>query len=196
MMNSEGHILVEAKTSYCPPCLMKTWQMTEVELYHWLVSFTQDRELSADILQDTFLKALHQEQLFCDIKNQKAWLYRVAKNRAIDKLRHEQYECSLPTEFDVVEARSAQAAVERLVQCLPKAMDKLSPNDRDILEQCDLLKVSQPEYARVHHLSLVATKSKIKRARRKLRLTLERQCRIRFDEHDKVCCFFPEQDKD
>ncbi|RBM47914.1 hypothetical protein DLR65_13880 [Vibrio tarriae] len=36
--------------------------------------------MSFDLLQDTFLKALQQRQAFCDIQNQIAWLYRVARN--------------------------------------------------------------------------------------------------------------------
>lgn len=48
-------------------------------------------EIAEDIVQDTFLKALN-EWNYNDIpQNPQAWLYRVAKNKTIDYLRHQKH---------------------------------------------------------------------------------------------------------
>ncbi|MFI5144052.1 MAG: RNA polymerase sigma factor [Ignavibacteria bacterium] len=54
--------------------------------------FGPDRmEIAEDIVQDTFLKALHEWSFNRIPENPSAWLYRVAKNGAIDILRRNKY---------------------------------------------------------------------------------------------------------
>ena len=54
--------------------------------------FGPDRmEIAEDIVQDTFLKALHEWSFNRVPENPSAWLYRVAKNGAIDILRRNKY---------------------------------------------------------------------------------------------------------
>ncbi|MGY5650222.1 sigma factor-like helix-turn-helix DNA-binding protein [Vibrio cincinnatiensis] len=84
--------------------------------------------------------------------------------------------------------------VDSLAQCLPKALRRLDPVDKMIIEACDLNGMSQHAFAQQHGLSLSATKSRIQRAREKLRQTLKTQCQIRFDDQQRVCCFVPRPD--
>ena len=177
------------------PCLIKAWKISESELYHWLLKQSGDHDLSADLLQETFLKALQQQQKFCDIKNQRAWLYRVAYHLFIDENRKNKY----LTDLDKLNPKDEQiqpqeqAAIDTLAQCLPKAMQKLSPQEQQIILQCDLQQCSQQDFAKQHQITLSATKSRIQRARKKLKQILISQCRIQFNEQQKVCCFKPEK---
>lgn len=175
-----------------PPCLMQTWHLFESELYYWLFKQINDADLCFDLLQDTFLKALHQKQAFCDIQNQRAWLYRVAKNLLIDKQRKSNKEQTLD-EYETSWEAPQTPAIDSLAQCLPKALDKLSPAESAIIKQCDLQGLSQQEFAEKNDLSLVAAKSRIQRARQKLKQILQQQCEIRFDDKQRVCCFFQKE---
>lgn len=179
-----------------PPCLMKTWQAEESNLYYWLFKQCGDGELCFDLLQDTFLRAMQQQQKFCDIANQRAWLYRVAQNLLVDEQRyfgrwHSEIELPEP-----VWQPNQQPAVDSLVQCLPKALKRLCDEDRQIIEACDLKGQSQVEFSRQHALTLSATKSRIQRARQRLRGVLKSQCHIRFDDQQHVCCFYADSSPD
>jgi RNA polymerase sigma factor (sigma-70 family) len=48
-------------------------------------------EIAEDIVQDTFLKALDEWSFNSIPQNPQAWLYRVAKNKTIDYLRHQKH---------------------------------------------------------------------------------------------------------
>jgi len=175
------------------PCLLDTWAQTETSLYHWLKSRCLNDDLAFDLLQETFLKALQRETAFCDINNQKAWLFTVAKNLLIDEWRKsdrfESFEGDGYQSF--VDMTTENEPIDGLAQCLPKALACLNEEDRAVLEFCDLLGNSQQEFANRNNLSLTAVKSRIQRARPKLRSQLKINCQIRFDDSNKVCCFTP-----
>ncbi|MCG9697670.1 sigma-70 family RNA polymerase sigma factor [Shewanella sp. Isolate11] len=175
------------------PCLLESWHLSESEIYAWLLKQSGDPELSFDLLQETFLKALKQKKQFCDIQNQKAWLYKVAKNLLIDVKRKSQKELVVPSfEVNHLDEQEEPPVVDSLAQCLPKALAKLTSSDREIITRCDLHGISQQSFAEASNLSLVATKSRIQRARRKLKVILQRDCYVRFDEQQRVCCFYRE----
>tara|TARA_R110002050_G_scaffold48192_3_gene111969 strand:- start:17625 stop:18191 length:567 start_codon:yes stop_codon:yes gene_type:complete len=181
------------KVNAAVPCLIDIWHLSESEIYFWILKQTSDKELSFDLLQDTFLKALQHKELFCDIQNQRAWLYKVARNILIDNQRKSKIKHLLDiSEHEPSWEEPQSAPIDSLAQCLPKALDKLSQIDKDIISHCDLQGCSQQDYADKNQLTLVATKSRIQRARTKLKNILLKQCHIRFDEHQHVCCFFKE----
>ncbi|MGR5247494.1 sigma-70 family RNA polymerase sigma factor [Vibrio aestuarianus] len=177
------------------PCLLQTWHLTESELFHWLLKQCGDKEQAFDLLQETFLRALLQKKAFCDIKNQRSWLFRVANNLQVDEWRKAK---GVMFDDDAIlslhgECDEDPHVIDSLAQCLPKALDQLPHADKAIIEACDLNGEPQQIFARKHGLTLPATKSRIQRARYKLKQILKIQCRIRFDEQQRVCCFFPEK---
>ncbi len=182
VMNSENRTAVV-------PCLLETWHLSESQLYHWLLKQSGDAELSFDLLQETFLRALQRGKAFCDIENQRAWLYRVASNLLVDELRKPTF-VPVPDDLSLAPETLARPAVDSLAQCLPKALLQLSVAEREIIQQCDLAGMAQQTFANTHHLTLPATKSRIQRARKKLKQILKTQCHIRFDEQQRVCCFY------
>jgi RNA polymerase sigma-70 factor (ECF subfamily) len=49
-------------------------------------------------------------------------------------------------------------------ECVGRVLTELSPEDRDIIEQCDLNGMKQQDYAEAHGLMLPAVKSRLLRA--------------------------------
>lgn len=177
------------------PCLLEIWHLSETGLFRWLLKQCHDQDLAFDLLQETFLRALQQEQAFCTITNQRAWLFRVAANLLNDQWRAaELLSFNEPLLEQVEDKVEPSPAVDSLAQCLPKALRRLTPEDKMIIEACDLNGMSQQAFAKQQGLTLSATKSRIQRAREKLRQILKTQCQIRFDEQQNVCCFIPRQD--
>ena len=82
-------------------------------------------------------------------------------------------------------------AVDSLAGCLPRVLEKLAQADRDILRHCDLDGMKQADYAARSGLTLAAAKSRLLRARERLRQQLSLDCQVRLDSSGRVCCFTP-----
>ncbi len=149
----------------------------------------RDRVLSEDLLQEVFLKALRQGQRFCALQNPRAWLFEVARNTLTDHLRRRRDSVELPEDLSAEE--TPPATVDSLAQCLPRVLAELSVEDRDAITCCDLEGMSQADYAARLGISLPGAKSRVQRARARLKAQLASACKVRLDEAGRICCFTP-----
>ncbi len=170
-------------------CITEAWDLHESELRHFLYKQVKDTSLADDLLQDVFVKALAENSQFCTLENARAWLFRVTKNRLIDYHRTNKIHSEVPD--DLPEVKIKTEPVVKLSKCLPSALEKLSEDDREIIEQCDLDGMNQADYAKLKELSTAGAKSRIQRARKRLKEELNIACKIVFDEQGNVCCFDP-----
>ena len=170
-------------------CLMTAWHQHEAELRGWLRHRLGNAADAEDLLQDVFLKAVRQGERFCAILDARAWLYEVARNTLADRLRLARKTVELPEDLsaDTEEA----AAVDSLAACLPRVLAELSPEDREAITLCDLERLPQEEYARRKGLSLPGAKSRVQRARKRLREQLTQSCQVSLDATGKVGDFVP-----
>jgi RNA polymerase sigma-70 factor, ECF subfamily len=60
-------------------------------LYSFINQYVSDSETTKNILQDVFLILWEKKSILLDDSNLNAWLYTVAKNKALKYLRHKQY---------------------------------------------------------------------------------------------------------
>lgn len=172
-----------------PPCLMTAWQQHEHEIYGWLLKQSGSPMDADDLLQETFLRAIRQQDKFCAIENARAWLFEVARHLVIDRSRRQRPMFQIHDEL--IMQQSELDAVDSLVGCLPRVLEKLAQADRDILRNCDLGGMKQADYAAQYGLTLAATKSRLLRARERLRQQLSLDCQVRLDNTGRVCCFTP-----
>ena len=172
-------------------CLMTAWHQHEAELRGWLRHRMGNAVDAEDLLQDVFLKAMRQGERFCAITNARAWLYEVARNALADRLRlaRDTVELSENLSADTEEV----AAVDSLAVCLPRVLSELSPEDREAITLCDLERLPQEEYARRKGLSLPGAKSRVQRARKRLREQLTQSCQVSLDAAGQVSDFVRRQ---
>lgn len=177
---------------------MEAWLQHQSPLSLWLKSQTRDDSLAQDILHDVFIRAMDQKQAFCDIRNTKAWLFRVARNLVIDHARKQQAppminELGLkePEYYLIDKNVLDKDVIDKLAQCLPRVLNELAPQDSKLLKDCDINGMSQQEFATRHGLTLSATKSRLLRARLKLKQQLSNSCQVKLDENRHVCCYTP-----
>jgi RNA polymerase sigma-70 factor (ECF subfamily) len=170
-------------------CLTTAWMAHAPELRGWLRRGTHNPALADDLLQDLFLKALRQGNRFCELQNARAWLFEVARNLLADQMRVAHHMVELPD--DLVAQIEDIATVDTLSSCLPRVLSELSPNDREAITQCDLQGMAQADYARAKGLSLSAAKSRLQRARVKLRSQMSQACQVQLNEAGQVTDFVP-----
>lgn len=170
-------------------CLLSAWDSHESELRAWLRGRLGNPHDAEDVLQDLFLKAMRQDKQFCEIANARAWLFEVARNALADRLRLKKNQVELPD--DLAAEHEETPAVESLAACLPRALSELSEEDRDVITRCDLEGMCQEDYARLKGITLPGAKSRVQRARKRLREHLSEACQVKLDAAGKVCCFVP-----
>ncbi len=169
-------------------CLQIAWNTHVTELRHWASRRLADAAEVEDLLQDLFLKAMRQDR-FCSIDNARAWLFEVARNALTDRLRARRDNETL--DDDLVATAKETATVDQLVRCLPRVLSELSDEDREVITRCDLEGMPQAEFARLKGLSVSGAKSRLQRARERLRTCMATACQVRQDNNGQVIDFVP-----
>ena len=170
-------------------CLNTAWQAHAPELRHWMRRRLRNPLEADDLLQDLFLKALRQGERFCSVHNARAWLFEVARNLLADRLRVTRETIELPE--DLPAPAPDIDTVDQLTACLPRVLAELSAEDRDAITRCDLQGMSQADFAVASGLGLSAAKSRLQRARQRLKTRMTQACQVRLDAAGHVADFVP-----
>ena len=145
----------------------------KVRVYTFLLRFTADPELSDDIVQETFTKALSALPGLPRDQRILPWLYRVAHNAAIDHLRRRQRFTwiRLPkiagTRHERARDGEEQSLPER--EHIKKVLKTLPPQNAAALLLHALEGYSYKEIAEIQGCSMTAVRSRIARAREAFR---------------------------
>jgi len=171
-------------------CLMEAWATHEGELIGFLHHHSRHPDDAEELLQELFIKALRQGRQFCSVENPRAWLFQVARNLLNDKYRLHREMLPLDEELPQPETE-APPPVDALSQCLPRVLAEMPEADRVAIVLCDIEGHPQQQLAEQLGISISGAKSRLQRARLRLRQQLEVRCKVRFDERGSVCCFTP-----
>ncbi|MCT7646236.1 RNA polymerase sigma factor [Aliarcobacter butzleri] len=68
------------------------------EISHYIFKLTGDKALAKDLTQETYIKVLEITKTNSDIEIQKAYLYKIAQNLVIDKIRKDKLLLQTPFE--------------------------------------------------------------------------------------------------
>ena len=170
-------------------CLTTAWTAHQSELNGWLRRRLGNPAEADDLLQDLFVKALRQGERFCSVRNARAWLFEVARNTLADKLRVARDTVQLPE--DLAASPEEVDTVDSLTACLPRVLSELSAEDREAITLCDLQGMAQAEFAIARGLSLSAAKSRVQRARQRLKQRMTQVCQVQLDHAGRVSDFVP-----
>jgi len=144
-----------------------------------------DRESAEEAVQDTLLKAWRHRDRFDPARGSEAtWLFAIARNVVIDRLRRRQARPVTGAEFDEADDRVGtddRLEVDRLLETwqVADALAALTPEHRDALVLCHWRGHSVAEAARLLDVPEGTVKSRVYYGLRALRLQLEEQGVIR-----------------
>jgi RNA polymerase sigma-70 factor (ECF subfamily) len=110
-----------------------------------------------------------------------AWLFTVARRAIIDRYRGRKAAGQLDATFDPVHMEKTKSVVSELARCLEPMLGSLAREDRSLLVRVDKNGEAQADLARELGLSPSTVKSKVQRARARLRRTLEDCCSLELD---------------
>jgi len=96
---------------------------------------TSDRELSKDLMQQTFLKTFEYLKKGNDLDNVRAFLYKIAGNLVIDwyrKKKEESLDILVEQGFDIIDSTiNLEQDVE--MELIIKTLDKLEPEEKNLI---------------------------------------------------------------
>jgi RNA polymerase sigma-70 factor (ECF subfamily) len=110
-----------------------------------------------------------------------AWLFTVARHAIIDRYRKRRATTSLDADHEAPHTEEQNTAVTELARCLEPMLSSLTKDDRSWLVRVDRNGEAQADLAREFGLSPSTVKSKVQRARTRLRRALEQCCSIELD---------------
>lgn len=170
-------------------CIDDAWDAHENELRRFLRHRTGSDAEGDDLLQEVFLRALRQKNGLCGIDNPRAWLFHAARNLLIDRLRLTKEHVPLPEELAAEPVEPPP--VDGLTQCLPRVLAELSTQDREAITLCDIEGMRQQDFAKLKGITLSAAKSRVQRARTRLKARMSEACRVSFAPTGEVAGFVP-----
>ena len=138
-----------------------------------------DLRASEEAAEDTFVKLVTKKPRFSGKSSFKTWLYSVGRNTALDRMRHEARERTLP--LDAIAEMAGDAEVEREYLREEKkielrcAMKRLKPEYGQVLWLIYFEEQSASEIAKIMKKSRNAVEQLATRARRALRAELEKE---------------------
>jgi RNA polymerase sigma-70 factor (ECF subfamily) len=141
-------------------------------LFGFLVYRTGDRVEAEDVLGEAFLRALRGRKRFDRRRgSEKAWLYSIALNVLRDQVRRSAAESRALERVEAVAAVEGAGGIDVVEDrdLVARALDKLSPEEREAIALRYGGQLTVPEMARALDLPLRTVESRVHRALRKLR---------------------------
>jgi RNA polymerase sigma-70 factor (ECF subfamily) len=152
-------------------------------LFGVCMKYLKDEEEAKDAVQQVFLKVLGEAGKY-KIEFFKSWVYMVAKNHCLMKLRSQQgkYTKEINERFQVAapdESKSELLENEKTYTLLEEAMLELSKEQQQCVTLFYLQKHSYQQVAQLTGYSLLQVKSYIQNGKRNLKLLVERKLKER-----------------
>ncbi len=142
-----------------------------------------------DVLHDVFVRMQRGLGEVRDGERLTAWVYQIARNAIADHYRRPVRRRELPTADLTALPLAADEAGEvpvELTAAVLRFVAQLPAADRQALELTDLQGLTQAEAARRLGLSVPGMKSRVQRARARLREVLDACCRIEVDVRGRI----------
>ncbi len=162
------------------------WKEFNHQLLAFIKARVSNREVAEDILQDVFVKIHQRSHQLKDSDKLASRVYQITRNSIIDFYRKKK---SPSSDLEAVEERWDETESNlnpQFVKCLMPFVSKLPEKYQDALNKTVYGDLSQKEYAQELNLSYTAVKSRVQRARKKLKELFTQCCNIQTDHYGNI----------
>ncbi len=180
--------LIENLKTGCLDCLRVLYERYKTSIFNYLYHFLGDKHNAEDCTQDVFIHLYQKASLYSPSSKFSSWLYRMAKNLALDTLRRnkvrraasfdarvEESEAGSETSTGLENFLKSQApdaretmASEELKQILRKGLLKLNEKDREVILLCDIQGLPHSQVGEILGYPAKTVTVKLYRARQRL----------------------------
>lgn len=175
------------------PPLESIWETFHDRLRGFILKRVSDEAVADDILQDVFLKIHLHMRTLQDSQRLEAWVYQIARNAIIDHYRRPHPTTAIDEALPAPTPPEPDAADE-IAGSLREMVTSLPAPYREALLLTEFEGLSQQQLADRLGISLSGAKSRVQRARQKIKDDLLTCCHFEFDRYGRVveywehCC--------
>jgi RNA polymerase sigma-70 factor (ECF subfamily) len=164
------------------------WEAFHTPLQQFIRRRVSDEASAEDVLQDVFLKIHQHVETLRDVKKLESWIYQITRNAIIDSYRSSRPTTTLDAVevLDLPEELPEDDVVSELLPCVRAMVRKLPELDRQALVLTEYQGLTQKEMAERLGLSFSGAKSRVQRAREKLKQQLLECCHFELDRRGHI----------
>lgn len=164
------------------------WNKFRNELLNFIKAKVDDEYEAEDILQEVFIKIYRNIEQLDDQAKLKPWLYKITNNTIIDYYRKRK-----DSAFQIEEVEGVLGNVEEnanmndeMLTCLKLFLYELPDKYKEPLEMYEFKGMKHREISEKLNITMSGSKTRIQRAREKLREVLIKCCEIEFDTYGNI----------
>src|SRR6266446_8335933 len=171
----------------------RVWEAFHTPLQQFIRRRVSDEASAEDVLQDVFLKIHQHVETLRDVKKLESWIYQITRNAIIDSYRESRPTTPLEAEevLDLPEELPDDDVVSELLPCVRAMVRSLPDLDRQALVLTEYQGLTQKELSERLGLSFSGAKSRVQRAREKLKQQLLECCHFELDRRGHVIDYQP-----
>jgi RNA polymerase sigma-70 factor (ECF subfamily) len=171
----------------------QVWDAFHGSLQQFIRRRVSDEFTAEDVLQDVFLKIHQHIETLKDVIRLESWIYQIARNAIIDSYRSRRQTTTLEAAevTDMPEELPDDDVVSELLPCVRAMVKSLPDLDRQALVLTAYQGITQKELAERLGLSFSGAKSRVQRAREKLKQQLLECCHFELDRRGHILDYQP-----
>jgi RNA polymerase sigma-70 factor, ECF subfamily len=169
------------------------WEAFHTPLQQFIRRRVSDEATAEDVLQDVFLKIHQHMETLRDVKKLESWIYQITRNAIIDSYRSTRPTIPLEAEgvLDLPEELPSDDVVSELLPSVRAMVKSLPEVDRQALVLTEYQGLTQKELSERLGLSFSGAKSRVQRAREKLKQQLLECCHFELDRRGHIIDYQP-----
>ncbi len=166
----------------------QVWEAFHTPLQQFIRRRVPDDDLAEDLLQEVFLKIHQRVDSLKDVRQLESWIYTITRNIIIDYYRGQRPTVTLDWAGDLAlpENLPDNDIVSELLPCVRAMVQNLPAPDRQALVLTEYRGLTQKELAERLGLSLSGAKSRVQRARERLKQELLDCCHFELDRRGHI----------
>ena len=171
----------------------RVWETFHTPLQQFIRRRVSDDATAEDLLQDVFLNIHQHVDTLRDVKKLESWIYQITRNAIIDYYRSTRATTTLDVSeaLQLAEELPDEDVITELFPSVRAMVMSLPVQDRQALILTEYQGLTQKELAERLGLSLSGAKSRVQRARAKLKQQLLACCHFELDRRGHVIDYQP-----
>ncbi len=141
-------------------------------VYSYCAKMLFDRELAADVMQETFIRVYENRQRLMKSESIRSWIFTIARNQCLNQIRKSKRMVPLTDEMTVnIPANSSpisQMEKNEQIELLNLYLQDLKFEYREVIVLREYQNLSYQEIAAISRTSMSSVKSRLFKARRRL----------------------------
>jgi RNA polymerase sigma-70 factor (ECF subfamily) len=167
------------------------WETFSVPLHQFIRRRVLDPHSAEDILQDVFLKIHSRIDTLNQQERVASWMYQIARNAIADYYRARRPTLELPETLAAPDDLIDDDVERELLPCIAAMVDALPADYREALRLTEYAGLSQKQLSERLGISFSGAKSRVQRARAKLKEQLLACCHFQFDYAGRIIDYQP-----